>query len=553
MEMGSIPISSKKKFYNMNLFKDNKILVTCALPYSNGPIHIGHLLEHIQADIWVRYKKYNFYDVKFICSDDSHGTSILLKSNNLKINPKKLISDIYVDHKKDLKKFNINYNIYYSTHSLENMFFLNNIYNILLKKKLIFKKNVYQFYDKYYSVFLSDRLFVSNCKVCLSKLENNNYCVLCNNYYRNYDIINPISLLSNKKPILKKTEHLFFKLNEYKEFLKEKILNIIFQKEVLNKIYKVFDNDLELWDISRDKLYFGFKIPNEKNKYFCVWFDAIIGYISTFYKLCKVNNLNFFEYWNEFSNCKLYQFIGKDIVYFHSIFWLSILKSINFRIPNKLIVHGHITINNNKMSKSLNNYITAKDYINKNIDTDFLRYFYASKLSNNINDIDFNTKEFIYKVNNVLINKILNIPNRVVNFLYFYFNGFLSSSDIEDINLYNIFLSKHTYINLYYNNFEYNLVIKIVEELSDLLNKYISDREPWNKINNKKKLHDICTMVINLFKILFIYLRPILPNISKKVEFFLGIKLDIKFIYIYLFNIKINKYFITKKILDIKF
>ncbi len=523
-----------------------KILVTCALPYSNGDIHLGHILEHIYADIWVRYQRLIGNEVYFICADDSHGTAILLKSIEININPYIMIENILYDHKNDFLKFNIFHDFYYKTHSKYNYFFLKYLIKKCYKKNIIFNKNILQFYDYNKNIFLPDRYVMGVCPKCFSKNQYGDNCIICGSIYNSLNLINPISLISNKKPILKYSNHLFLDLN----FLKGKIFNWInninLQKNVFNQLFIWLNKDLINWNISRDSPYFGFKIPSKfiKDKYFYVWFDALLGYISTFYKFCKVkNNCLFNKFWFSDSNYELYHFIGKDILYFHGILWPAILDILNFRKPTNLIVHGHVLINNYKMSKSYKNFISVKKWL-KYYDSDSLRYYFASLLSNNINDINLSLKEFVNKINSDIVNKFINISSRISRLLEIKFNNILSKK-LWNEDFYNFFVKRFKIISNYYSNFNYYKVIIEINFLIDLVNKCITDNKPWIWLNSFKKinyLHMFCTTILNIFKIISIYLIPIIPNIINNIEIFLNTKLNWKNFSKPLLNHKILKY-----------
>ncbi|AAO26838.1 methionyl-tRNA synthetase [Buchnera aphidicola str. Bp (Baizongia pistaciae)] len=519
-----------------------RILVTCAFPYANGSLHIGHFLEHIQADIWVRYKKMRGHEVWFICADDAHGTPIMLKSQSLKMSPESFISDIYKDHVNDLEKFNINYDNYYSTHSSENSYFLKKIYHILDKKGLIQTRNIFQLFDNTKRVFLPDRFVKGACPICHTKDQYGDHCEVCGSSYSAVELIKPVSMLSGNCPILKKSLHFFFNLPYFESMLRSWVMSGVLQASVVKKLDEWFKLGLREWDISRDSPYFGFNIPGFLDKYFYVWLDAPIGYISTFKNLCtQRNNLNFLDFWKKNSECELYQFIGKDIVYFHSLFWPSILEASNFRKPTKIFVHGHVTINGLKLSKSRGDCILAKNWI-KNLDSDSLRYYYASKLSSKIQDIEVNAKHFLYKINSDVVNKIVNLASRVSSFINIYFNNELSSR-IDDLALYKRFVTSSSYIEKMLENCEFNSAISMVISLADIANSYVDNKKPWNltkNIKNSNTLHDICTTVLNLFRILMTWLKPVMPDLAKNSEKFLNIKLEWANICIPLLNHKIS-------------
>ncbi|QJC36333.1 methionine--tRNA ligase [Enterobacteriaceae endosymbiont of Donacia simplex] len=519
-----------------------KMLVTCALPYSNGSIHLGHMLEHIQADIWVRYHRMHGNKIYFICADDAHGTPVMLKSLKLKISPENMINKIYNEHITDLKQFNISYDNYYTTHSNENFFFSKLIFNRLKKGKFIKKKIIQQLYDSIYNMFLPDRFVKGTCPNCFSINQYGDHCENCGTTYSSINLINPISILSNKTPILFNSEHFFFDLPQFFNFLKNWINSGVLNEKIKNKVQEWFILGLKKWDITRDGPYFGFKIPKTINKYFYVWLDAPIGYISTFKNLCDNKQLNFYEWWKKTSNTELYHFIGKDIIYFHSLFWPAMLEGSNFRKPTKLFVHGHVTLNGYKMSKSKGNFITAKKWLDV-LDSDSLRYYYASKLSSDINDIDFNFSDFAYKINGDIVNKIVNLASRNAYFINNYFDDNLSKN--IDMSFYLKFVKKSEIIHKYFIECKFSHVIKQIIVLSDIANYYIDKYKPWILIKDnlkKNQVQNICSMGINMFRVIMIYMKPIMPILSKNTELFLKYKLCINNIIFPLINRKINKF-----------
>ncbi len=521
------------------------ILVTCALPYSNGFIHLGHILEHIQADIWVRYNRFLENNVYFICADDSHGTAIMLKSNELNIDPFLMIKNNFNYHKKQFINFNILHDIYYTTHSKENYFFSLLLLDKIKSKNLLIKKKIMQFYDIHKNIFLPDRYLLGICPICKEKNQYGDYCQRCNNIYNSCDLINPISILSKKKPILKESLHLFIKINSFKNKIKEWISYSYLQDEVKNQLLFWLKKKLINWNISRDYPYFGFKIPRDyiKNKYFYVWFDALLGYISSFKYYCKKNNFNFFDsFWGINNNFYIYNFIGKDVLYFHGLLWPIILDILDFKKPTGLIVHGHILVNGKKMSKSFNNFISTETWL-KFLDSDSLRYYFATKLSLKINDINLCLNDFVGVVNSEIVNKFVNIPSRICKFIELYFNNILSNK-MSDNDFYYYFVNKFNLINNYFLNFNYKKVLYEINNMLDLLNKYINNKKPWLLAtnNNLKKLHNFSTTIINIFKVISIYLAPIVPNLFNKIEKFLRIKLNFKNFNIPMFNHKISKY-----------
>lgn len=522
--------------------KSRKILVTCALPYANGPIHIGHILEHIQADIWVRYQRMRNHEVWFISADDAHGTAIMLKSEKLGIKPVQLIKKVQEEHIKDFLKFNISHDHYHNTHCRENFFLIRKIFLSCMKKGLINEKKISQFYDNIKKIFLPDRFIKGICPFCQAKNQNGDNCEVCGSIYEPTDLIHPISVISNTIPVLKDTTHLYFNLPVFTEMLKIWIKSGVLEKSVIKKTEEWLKSGLKQWGISRDGPYFGFKIPKFFNKYFYVWLDAPIGYISTFKNLCRKNKkINFNEFWNEKSECELYHFIGKDIIYFHTLFWPSILEAASFRKPNGIFVHGHLTINGLKLSKSRGFLITASDWI-EHFDSDSLRYYYASKLNNHIHDIEINLQDFIQKINTDIVNKLVNLASRSSSFIHKFFDGYLASS-LDDLDLYYHFIDISKKIADFFENREFSTVIRECIKLLDLANQYINKKQPWKiKQKNFNKLHIICTMGINFFRLVMIFLKPIIPDLAKKTEFFLASELTWEGITKPLLSHKIKKF-----------
>ena len=530
-----------------------KYLITAAFPYANGDLHIGHLLEYIQADIWVRFKKFIGDHCTFICSIDAHGTPIMLKSIKEKTTPEKLVNFFYKRQKYDLEKFLVDFDNFYTTHSSENFYLTKKFYNILRKKKLIEKKVVLQFFDKKNNIFLPDRYIKGTCPNCLSNNQYGDHCEKCGKNYNISDILFPISILSNEKPIKKKTTDYFYKIHSIEKKIKYFINTCNIQESVKNKLLEWINNkELKNWCISRDVPYFGIKIPYLK-KYFYVWFDAPIGYIANLKNLHeKKKNTKFKNYWNKkYSDIEIHHFIGKDIIYFHGLFWPAILIELNLKTPSRIHTHGFITYNNEKISKSKNQAISAREFIKK-YSPEYLRYYYASRINNNINDINFSTKDFIKNINYEFIGKIINIFSRIVNIINKHFKNYISKK-YEDTILKRIFSCKENII-LWYNNCQYSKITKKVLELSAIINYYISSNKPWEKIKNNKILAQIvCNTSLNAFKIIITYLYPIIPNIIKKIEKIINYKISWNNINNIIINHKINKFEkIVEKIPDEK-
>ena len=496
-----------------------KILVTSALPYANGPIHIGHLVEYLQTDIWVRNQKMSGNQCLYVCADDAHGTPIMLKAQELGIDPEELIKKSYEQHKKDFSDFYIEFDNYHSTHSDENQEYSTYIYNQLKDKGDIISKKIEQFYDDEAQMFLPDRYIKGECPKCGAKDQYGDSCEVCGATYSSSEIINPISVVTNTPPVTKETEHYFFKLSNYTQFLKKWISEDTTQLEIKNKLSEWLSDGLADWDITRDKPYFGFNIPETKDKYFYVWLDAPIGYIASFKNYCKKNNIGFDEFWNKDSKTELYHFIGKDIAYFHALFWPAMLQGASFRKPNAIYCHGFLTIDGEKMSKSRGTFFNARTYLD-HLEPEFLRYYFASRLTSKIEDIDLNFDDFQSRVNSDLIGKIINIGSRCAKFINKDFGNILSDS-VNNNSLINECLSSKEEIIKNYENRNYSANIRLIASMADNINKYLDTEKPWVKIKNKAdkdSVHRICTDGINLFRIIIGFLKPVLPNISLKVE-----------------------------------
>ena len=496
-----------------------KILVTQALPYANAPLHLGHILEAVQTDIWSRFQNLNGNECLFFCADDTHGTPVMLKASEMGIKPEKLIKDVYKDHKSTYELYDINFTNFYSTHSDENKEYSEYIYKCAKKNDLISKSNIEQYYDKKEKIFLSDRLIKGTCPKCGAEDQYGDNCSVCGASYDILEVKNPISILSNTTPIKKKSEHIFFDLPKKIEMLKDFIRKVDLQKSIKNKLKEWLNDDLKKWDISRDAPYFGFEIPNEKNKYFYVWVDAPIGYIASISNWANKNNLNMKDLWSNNSEYEIYHFIGKDIAYFHGLFWPALLSSSNFKLPDGINVHGFLTINGEKMSKSKGTGILAREFADiTNPET--LRYYFAAKLNNKVEDIDLNFDEYVQRINSDLIGKYLNIASRSASFLSKNKNT-LSSNINKD--LIKKLTSKKDEIITLFESKEYSKLIRIIMDLADEVNKYINEETPWKR--NIDEAIEISSTAINAFYILSIYLHPIIPNITN--EAFKFLKVDI--------------------------
>lgn len=503
-----------------------KLLVTSALPYANGSLHIGHLLEHIQADVWVRFQKMLGRDCIFISGEDAHGTPIMLAAQRHGISPEILVTQIAEEHKRDLAAFYIDFDNFYTTHSPENEALITLIYQRMKDKGDINSKIIQQAYDPEAKMFLPDRYVKGTCPCCKSPDQYGDNCEVCGSTYSPLDLIDPKSIISGTTPIAKESEHYFFQLSHYSDFLKDWITtNNHLAEEISNKLLEWFKEGLHDLDISRDAPYFGFKIPATENKFFYVWIDAPIGYMAIFKNLCMARDkLNFDEYWSPTTKTELYHFIGKDIINFHAIFWPAILKSADFRTPTAIFVHGYVTVNGKKMSKSRGTFISARHYLNY-LDPEYLRYYFATKLSRRVEDIDFNFEDFLQKINSDLIGKLVNIASRCASFINKKFDDKLSSTSFRP-ELCKQFIDKGEEIAGYYENRDYSRAMKSIMELADQANQMIDAEKPWLLIKNSDSIqqaHDVCSLGLNLFRILMIYLKPVLPITAEKTEKFLNI------------------------------
>lgn len=507
-----------------------KILVTSALPYANGPIHLGHLVEYIQTDIWVRAMKALGHDVKYVCADDAHGTAIMMKAQDNGVSPEEQIATVQASHEEDFASFLIEFDNYYSTHSLENQELASQIYNTLNEQGLIFTKYVEQLFDTEKGLFLADRFVKGDCPKCGAKNQYGDNCEVCGTTYNATELKNPRSTLSNSTPVIKKSKHYFFDLPKLHSFLQTWTAQEgRLQAPVINKLNEWFQSGLKPWDISRDAPYFGFKIPNtpsdEPEKYFYVWLDAPVGYMASFQNLCQKNQLNFDEYFNKDSQTELYHFIGKDIVYFHTLFWPAMLHGANYRTPTAIHAHGFLTVNGEKMSKSRGTFINAKSYLN-HLNPEYLRYYFASKLSNTVEDINLDLNDFMQKVNSDLIGKVINIASRTAGFVHKYNDGKLADSLSEKQLLQEIIDAGDDIANAYENR-EFSHAMRLIMNCADKANEYIDHKKPWalNKIDGKgSEIIDICTVALNIFRQLIVYLSPVLPSLSEKARQFLNIQ-----------------------------
>ncbi|MHB9100782.1 MAG: methionine--tRNA ligase, partial [Sulfuricella sp.] len=511
-----------------------KILVTSALPYANGSIHLGHLVEYIQTDIWVRFQKMQGHECHYVCADDTHGTPIMLRAQAEDITPETLIERVWHEHKADFDGFHVEFDNYYSTNSPETRYYADDIYLKLKKAGLIEVRSVEQYYDPVKEMFLPDRFIKGECPKCHAKDQYGDSCEACGTTYSPTDLVEPYSAVSGAKPVRKSSDHYFFKLSDERcrDFLKQWINPLHVQAEAANKLGEWLEAGLSDWDISRDAPYFGFEIPDAPGKYYYVWLDAPIGYMGSFRNLCdKLAAANsqpakaiFDGYWGKDSTAEVYHFIGKDILYFHALFWPAELEHAGYRTPTGVFAHGFLTVNGQKMSKSRGTFITAASY-RKHLNPEQLRYYFAAKLNSSIEDIDLSLEDFTARVNSDLIGKYVNIASRAAGFITKRFDGklcgFTRHSIVEKLQ------DSANEIARLYDEREYNKAIREIMNLTDIANQYVDEQKPWELAKQEgmeARLHEVCSVSLNLFRLLTLYLKPVLPKLSADVETFLSIQ-----------------------------
>lgn len=501
------------------------MLVTCALPYANGSIHLGHMLEHIQADIWVRYQRMRGHQVHFICADDAHGTPIMLKAQQMGITPEEMIAAVSKEHQTDFAGFNISFDNYHSTHSDENRELAELIYGRLKDGGFIKGRTITQLFDPEKSMFLPDRFVKGTCPKCKSPEQYGDNCDSCGATYSPTELIDPKSAVSGAIPVMKDSEHFFFDLPQFETWLAGWVRGSgAIQEEMANKMQEWFESGLQQWDITRDAPYFGFEIPGAPGKYFYVWLDAPIGYMASFKNLCnKRGDIDFDSYWKADSEAELYHFIGKDIAYFHCLFWPSMLEGAGFRKPTKVNVHGYVTVNGAKMSKSKGTFIKASTYLN-HLDPECLRYYYAAKLNSRIDDLDLNLDDFVARVNADVVNKLVNLASRNAGFIAKRFDGKLAATCAEP-ELYAEFANASASISEAYEAREFSRAIREIMALADKANRYVDEKAPWVLAKQEgadAELQAVCSVGINLFRVLMAYLKPVMPLLAERAETFLG-------------------------------
>lgn len=504
-----------------------KILITSALPYANGPIHLGHMLEYIQTDIWSRFQKARGHQCYYVCADDAHGTPIMLKAQQLGLTPEQMIAQTAKEHQADFAEFLIGFDNYHSTHSEENKQFASEIYTKLDQGGYIKRKTISQLFDPEKQMFLPDRFVKGDCPKCGALDQNGDSCDSCGATYSPTELKNPRSVVSGATPVLKDSEHYFFDLPAFEQMLKDWTRSGSLQDEMANKLQEWFTEGLQQWDISRDAPYFGFEIPGAPDKFFYVWLDAPIGYLASFKNYCDKTGVNFDQFWQKDSEAEIYHFIGKDIIYFHSLFWPAMLDGAGYRKPTSVYAHGFVTVNGAKMSKSRGTFIKARTYL-EHLNPEYLRYYFASKLTSNITDLDLNLEDFAQKVNADLVGKVVNIASRCASFISKKFDGKLSAEIAEPALLAEFTAAGETIAESFEKR-EFARAIREIMALADKANQYIDAKAPWVLAKNEATLteaHLVCSMGINLFRVLMHYLKPVLPAMAKEVELFLNDELS---------------------------
>ncbi|MFT5580645.1 MAG: methionyl-tRNA synthetase, partial [Paraglaciecola psychrophila] len=503
------------------------ILVTSALPYANGSLHLGHLLETIQTDIWVRFQQQRGHSCIYVCADDAHGTAIMLTAEANGITPQQQIANVQAEHERDFAGFLINFDNYHSTHSDENRAFSEQIYRKLQANKHIVSREITQLFDPEKQLFLADRYIKGSCPKCKSADQYGDNCEVCGATYSPADLIAPKSTISGATPIEKASTHYFFTLPEFGDMLKSWTRSGHLQKEIANKLGEWLEAGLQEWDISRDAPYFGFEIPDAPGKYFYVWLDAPIGYMASFKNYCDRSGLDFDDYWQADAKTELYHFIGKDIINFHGLFWPAMLESAGFRKPTAVYVHGFVTVNGKKMSKSRGTFIKASTYL-EHLDPEYLRYYYAAKLSGGVDDIDLNLEDFIQRINSDLVGKVVNIASRSAKFITKGSDG-LMSEQLAEPALWAQAVGKSSEIAQLFEQREFSKAIREIMAIADLANAYFDSKEPWKlakQEGQEQSVIDISSQCINLFRLIMIYLRPVIPTTAAKSAAFLNAELD---------------------------
>ena len=500
-----------------------RILITSALPYANGPTHLGHMTEAVQTDIWVRYMKLAGHDCTYVCADDTHGTPIMLKAESEGITPEQLIESVGLERRRDFADFGIAFDNYYTTHSEENRRLTVRMYRALAAAGHVTRRIVRQAYDEKAGMFLPDRYVKGTCPRCATTDQYGDSCENCGATYTPSDLIDPVSAVSGTKPVLRESEHIFFKLGDFQAMLRKWTRSGSLQPAVANKLDEWFDAGLRDWDVSRDAPYFGIEIPDAPGKYFYVWLDAPVGYMASFENLCARTGLVFDDFWGAASKAELWHFIGKDILYFHSLFWPATLEGAGFRKPTIVHAHGFLTINGEKMSKSRGTFVTVRTYLDL-LPPEYFRYFLAAKLGPGLEDIDMNLDEFATRINAELVGKLVNIASRCAGFIHRGHDGRLAAA-LPDPGLYREFVDASDWIGASYEAREYSAAVREIMALTDRANLYIDQHKPWLAAKDPARANEvqaICTQGLNLFRVLMTCLKPVMPVMAERAERFLG-------------------------------
>jgi len=504
-----------------------KILVTSALPYANAPLHLGHMLEQVQTDIWVRFQRSRGHHCRYVCADDAHGTAIMLSAEKQGVTPETHIANIKARHEADSAGFHVSFDNYHSTHSPENQHWSETIFKRLETNGHIAVRSVVQAYDEVKGLFLADRFIKGTCPKCKTPDQYGDNCEACGATYSPTDVIDPVSALSGSTPVEKASDHLFFTLSAFQELLAEWVSGEQLQAPIANKLREWIDAGLQDWDISRDAPYFGFEIPGYPDKYFYVWLDAPIGYIASHQNLCERTGDDFDSYWQPGNDTELYHFIGKDIINFHGLFWPAMLASAGLRQPSAIFAHGFLTVDGTKMSKSRGTFIMASTYL-EHLEAEYLRYYFAAKLSPNVDDMDLNLEDFVQRVNSDLVGKVVNIASRCAGFLRKRFDNKLSTQCSEP-ELIGELINAGDSIAALYEARDFQRAMREIIALADRANQYIDDKKPWvlaKEEGREREVQDACSVGINCFRVLMTYLKPVLPVMAEKSEAFLGLPLD---------------------------
>lgn len=503
------------------------ILVTSALPYANAPLHLGHMLEQVQTDIWVRFQRSRGHHCRYVCADDAHGTAIMLSAEQQGVTPETHIANIKALHEADSAGFSISFDNYHSTHSAENKAWSETIFKRIDANNDITSRSVVQAYDPEKGLFLADRFIKGTCPRCKAPDQYGDNCEVCGATYSPTDVIDPVSALSGATPIEKSSEHLFFQLSHFQSMLSDWVSADSLQTPIANKLREWVDAGLQDWDISRDAPYFGFEIPGHPRKYFYVWLDAPIGYIASHQNLCDRTGDDFDSYWQPGHDTELYHFIGKDIINFHGLFWPAMLASAGLRQPTAIFAHGFLTVDGTKMSKSRGTFIMASTYL-EHLDPEYLRYYFAAKLGPHVDDMDLNLEDFVQRVNSDLVGKVVNIASRCAGFLRKRFDNQLSTQCTEP-ELIGELITAGDSIAALYEARDFQRAMREIIALADRANQYIDDKKPWvlgKEEGREQDVQDACSVGINCFRVLMTYLKPVLPQMAQKSELFLGLSLD---------------------------